>query len=299
MADFFDPYHKWLGIPLDEQPADYYRLLGVRRFEPDADVIEGAVDKQMTHVRSFQNGPHAKASQKLLNELTTARLCLLSDDKRLDYDAQLRAAMKVSEPKITSVPPPPGDTSTPTVGVNTQAPGRRCPVCGASLPGEYRKCVNCLTALVWQDGTPQEVTPKADTEASYVESVRDSDTIVVAESVSEPVTAELIGESTASEAPSEVIDGRCDSTFDPPVQSESPTMRLEEVGQSAYNSERDIHDAWYKTHEIHTIATAATAVIGILFTFTIRSTGGPILGLLLLTAIAVAAVYFFTRPHRR
>jgi hypothetical protein len=30
----------------------------------------------------------------------------------------------------------------------------------------------------------------------------------------------------------------------------------------------------------------------------IRSTGGPILGLLLLTVIAVAAVYFFTRPHR-
>ncbi len=36
------PYHKWLGIPEDEQPPNHYRLLSVPQFEPDADVIEGA-----------------------------------------------------------------------------------------------------------------------------------------------------------------------------------------------------------------------------------------------------------------
>mgnify|MGYP001446848472 CR=1 FL=1 len=38
MSDF-DPYHKWLGIPPHDQPADHYRLLGIERFENDVDVI--------------------------------------------------------------------------------------------------------------------------------------------------------------------------------------------------------------------------------------------------------------------
>ena len=29
MDEQFDPYHKWLGIPPEEQPPNYYRLLGV------------------------------------------------------------------------------------------------------------------------------------------------------------------------------------------------------------------------------------------------------------------------------
>jgi len=41
----FDPYYKWLSIPPDEQPPDHYRLLGVRRFEADADVIAAAADR--------------------------------------------------------------------------------------------------------------------------------------------------------------------------------------------------------------------------------------------------------------
>ncbi len=42
--DSFDPYHKWLGIPKKEQPANHYRLLGITVFEPDLDVIEAAAD---------------------------------------------------------------------------------------------------------------------------------------------------------------------------------------------------------------------------------------------------------------
>lgn len=32
MAVNFNAYHEWLGIPAEEQPADHYRLLGVKRF---------------------------------------------------------------------------------------------------------------------------------------------------------------------------------------------------------------------------------------------------------------------------
>ena len=38
MSTLFDPYHKWLGIPPDQQPAHHYRLLGIGLFESDADV---------------------------------------------------------------------------------------------------------------------------------------------------------------------------------------------------------------------------------------------------------------------
>ena len=55
----FDPYHKWLGIPAAEQPADHYRLLAIARFESDLDVIEGGADRQMGHVRTFQTAQHA------------------------------------------------------------------------------------------------------------------------------------------------------------------------------------------------------------------------------------------------
>ena len=42
MSAAFDPYHKWLGISPEEQPADYYRLLAIKKFESDPDVIESA-----------------------------------------------------------------------------------------------------------------------------------------------------------------------------------------------------------------------------------------------------------------
>ena len=39
MAESFDPYRKWLGIPPKDQPPNHYRLLGIDLFEADAEVI--------------------------------------------------------------------------------------------------------------------------------------------------------------------------------------------------------------------------------------------------------------------
>src|SRR5207253_156222 len=50
-------------------------------------------DRQMVHVRAFQSGQHAAASQKLLTELSAARLCLLTLATKAAYDAQLRARL--------------------------------------------------------------------------------------------------------------------------------------------------------------------------------------------------------------
>ncbi|MGH7136958.1 MAG: hypothetical protein ACREHD_14555, partial [Pirellulales bacterium] len=90
MAEVFDPYRKWLGIPTAEQPPNHYRLLGIGLFEDDSDTIANAADRQMAHIRTFQAGPHSAVSQKLLNELAAARLALLDEKKKADYDRQLR-----------------------------------------------------------------------------------------------------------------------------------------------------------------------------------------------------------------
>jgi hypothetical protein len=86
----FDPYYKWLGIPPKDQPPNHYRLLAIDVFECDSEVIDAAANRQMAYVQQRATGEHAKLSQKLLNELAAARLCLLDPKKRATYDLQLR-----------------------------------------------------------------------------------------------------------------------------------------------------------------------------------------------------------------
>lgn len=107
MSAAFDPYHKWLGIPPEEQPADFYRLLTLAPFESDPEVIEGAADRQMAHVRTYQTGQHSAQSQKILNELAAAKLSLLHPQKKNAYDAELRrrsAAGRLTAASPTAVP---------------------------------------------------------------------------------------------------------------------------------------------------------------------------------------------------
>lgn len=96
----FDPYHKWFGIPPREQPPNYYRLLSIELFEEDADVIDLAANKQMQHLKQFASGPQSDISQKLLNEVATARLCLLNPARRAAYDAELKKTLGAVRPRM-------------------------------------------------------------------------------------------------------------------------------------------------------------------------------------------------------
>lgn len=106
MSEEFDPYRKWLGIPAKDQPANHYRLLGIPHFEDDPDVIDNAATRQIAHVRTFQSGKHAAQSQKILTELTQARLCLLQPEKKSAYDANLRAELAAAGRLSGEIPPP-------------------------------------------------------------------------------------------------------------------------------------------------------------------------------------------------
>jgi hypothetical protein len=103
MGQSFDPYHKWLGIPAEYQPANHYRLLGVTEFEADPDVLQAAADQRMAHLRTYQTGRYADWSQRLLNEVAAAKICLLTPAKKAAYDEQLRQSLT---PQIAPLPAP-------------------------------------------------------------------------------------------------------------------------------------------------------------------------------------------------
>lgn len=110
----FDPYHKWLGIPREKQPATYYQLLGLQPGERDSEVIEEAAIRQSTHLRGYQIGPHAALCTRLLNEIAEAKAVLLNPAKRSAYEAQVigtvalqrASAGRGADQRLISKPPP-------------------------------------------------------------------------------------------------------------------------------------------------------------------------------------------------
>jgi len=93
MAESFNPYHKWLGIPRNQLPPNHYRLLGIDPFESDPDVIEAAADQRSAHLRTFRTGKHAEISEKLLADVAAAKVCLLRPEAKAEYDADLKEKM--------------------------------------------------------------------------------------------------------------------------------------------------------------------------------------------------------------
>jgi hypothetical protein len=96
----FDPYHTWLGIPPDEQPPNHYRLLGIQVGESNDRVIADAADRQTAHLRTKQHSEHVADSQRLLNEVSRARVCLLNPESRVKYE------QSIARPVTNFTPPP-------------------------------------------------------------------------------------------------------------------------------------------------------------------------------------------------
>jgi hypothetical protein len=136
MSESFDPYHVWLGIPPEEQPPHHYRLLGIRLFEDNPSVIGNAADQRMTHLRTVQTGKHSDDSQRLLNEVAMARVCLLNDEQKRAYDAAIREHIQPDSRPLSSqggVPLNPElaeylRQATPEVRVSVRSGSRAIPV---------------------------------------------------------------------------------------------------------------------------------------------------------------------------
>ncbi|MBN67977.1 hypothetical protein [Gimesia chilikensis] len=90
----FDAYHKWLGIPPEQQPPHYYQLLGISTKETDREVIETAAQRQRSIIEENLHGPHRKVANQLLYEIDEAELTLLSPELREVYDQQVTRAVR-------------------------------------------------------------------------------------------------------------------------------------------------------------------------------------------------------------
>ena len=90
MAEKFDPYYTWLGIPPQEQPPHFYRLLGLEVFEENREVIATAANRQLEYLRELGEGEQRKYAKKLLEFISKARVCLLDPKRKATYDERLR-----------------------------------------------------------------------------------------------------------------------------------------------------------------------------------------------------------------
>ncbi len=172
----FDPYHRWLGIPPKDQPPNHYRLLGIEQFESSPDVIGAAADRQMTHLRNYQLGQQAALSQRILNEVAAAQICLLDPRRKADYDVQLRRTAAVQarttpSPSAIPVPPsrapvPPSRAPVPTApvpqirsGASTYRAARRNRSSGLPIVAVCTAGLVLAGALAWYLNNQQQFRP--------------------------------------------------------------------------------------------------------------------------------------------
>ena len=112
MTGSFDPYQSWFQIPAAEQPPNHYRLLGLKNYESDLAKIDQAVNQRVQFLQDVA-GQNPEASQKLLNEIASARLCLLDRETKQLYDANLKMSGRQSplpSPHEKSVAPDPNSS---------------------------------------------------------------------------------------------------------------------------------------------------------------------------------------------
>jgi len=120
----FDPYHKWFGIPPDEQPPHHYRLLRIAVFESDPDVIDNAYDTAMAQLKRHEVGEHGDFVEQLGRELLAARRCLLSPEKKSQYDQTLREQLS---PEASPNRPPAARPTSPPPLASTRSAGQQRP----------------------------------------------------------------------------------------------------------------------------------------------------------------------------
>ena len=97
MADATDPYRQLLGIPAEDQPPNHYRLLGITLFETERGTIDSAAKRLMAQLQRNESGADPATVRRLLGEISNARVCLLTPDKRAAYDELLRAELESAD----------------------------------------------------------------------------------------------------------------------------------------------------------------------------------------------------------
>lgn len=86
----FDPYALWLGIPANEQPAHYYRLLGLALFENNPAAIAANADQRLQYLANMAQTEYAPYANQLYQEVAYAKAYLLDPNLKAQYDPWLQ-----------------------------------------------------------------------------------------------------------------------------------------------------------------------------------------------------------------
>lgn len=126
MQSPLDPYQQWLGIPPAEQPPNHYRLLGVRQFESDPEVIRRAASGRIAQIYAFSRGGHHELVQALIARIHIASDVLTDRARKAQYDGQLQAQAAAPlpvQPVAMAIPvSPPATDRAPLAGPAKAAP---------------------------------------------------------------------------------------------------------------------------------------------------------------------------------
>ena len=128
MDEAFDPYIQWLDIPRAEQPANYYRLLGLKPLEGNLERIARALKLRTDQVQLRDDGTHPEAARRVREHLAGAGKILLDPTMKQQYDALLGPKM-ATPPEIAT---PPGMATPPKIAT---PPGMATPPKIATPPG--------------------------------------------------------------------------------------------------------------------------------------------------------------------
>lgn len=142
MAIRFDPYHKWLGIPPEDQPPHHYKLLSLQPFESDPDVISNGYDQRRRHLKTFATSDHAAEAQDILDQVAQAYVCLHDPERKDSYDRKLRARLNVTE----SQPQMPEGFWLPPIDGLSDTFNVLCPYCQEEVVYKLdwlSKCLSC------------------------------------------------------------------------------------------------------------------------------------------------------------
>jgi hypothetical protein len=104
MPESFDPYYELLGIDKQYRPPHHYALLGLDLFESDPKKIDEAATDRMSRLQDLANSELVDHSQRLLNELSAARRCLLNFSQKAAYDEALQSRQKRAKQSATKAP---------------------------------------------------------------------------------------------------------------------------------------------------------------------------------------------------
>ncbi|WP_339731219.1 SUMF1/EgtB/PvdO family nonheme iron enzyme [uncultured Gimesia sp.] len=131
----FDPYQRWLGIPPQDQPPHFYRLLGLELFEENPEVIKAAADNATAFIQQNAFGEELQQSQRLLKDIKKVAAYLLSPPHKAKYDTKLKAKLGIALPETSSSEtdtqhikskqspkPTPSTPSTPLSTIQTESP---------------------------------------------------------------------------------------------------------------------------------------------------------------------------------